>query len=155
MPTQSVLRPGAPRGFSLVELLLALMVAGVVLTLVVPRMGGIINLVRSTSAADRLSGDLALARMQAVREGRTVLVRFAGGSAYHVTLDNGSTATDTLKSVDLSSDYRGVTLSPDTGRIAFDSRGLLRTGSRTITVTREGQSKKLTVTAVGRIYREN
>ncbi|HEX5725327.1 MAG TPA: GspH/FimT family pseudopilin [Longimicrobiaceae bacterium] len=148
-------RPGAPRGFSLLELMVALALVGLLITMMAPRMGATLAVIRSRSAIDRLSGDLAHSRMQAIRQGRTASVRITSSQKYVVTLDDGSTAIDTLKKVDLSGDYTGVALTPTSGRIAFDSRGLLRSGSLdSVVVRRSGRKSTLRISGVGRIYRD-
>lgn len=62
------------RGFTLIELMLALLIAGVVLGLAVPSMGKMMERGQTTSTFNRLIGDLAFARSEAVKRGQPVVV---------------------------------------------------------------------------------
>jgi type II secretion system protein H len=147
--------PHGRRGFTLLELMLVLVIMGLMAAMAGPRMVRWIQTIGQRGAFNQLMSDLALARIQAVRQGTTVSLRIIDEDTYRVTVDsaNGS-ASRTLKQVDLSQMQRGATLDPDSGRIAFDSRGVLRPSPVStitqITLTRGPVSKRLRVTGVGR-----
>lgn len=62
------------RGFTLIELMLTLLIAGVVLGLAVPSMGKMMERSQTTSTFNRLVGDLAFARSEAVKRGKSVVM---------------------------------------------------------------------------------
>ena len=71
---------GQPRGFTLVEMLMALTVGGVLTALTVPAMTGMLNTQKSTSAVNALFTSLNLARSEAIkRNARAVLCKTADG----------------------------------------------------------------------------
>lgn len=71
---------GQPRGFTLVEMLMALTVGGVLMALTVPAMTGMLNTQKSTSAVNALFTSLNLARSEAIkRNARAVLCKTADG----------------------------------------------------------------------------
>jgi type II secretion system protein H len=141
-------------GFTLIELLIVLILAALISSMVVPRFFTYVRHLSARSAVSQVVTDLALARTQAVREGRTVSLRVSGASTYKVTLDNGATILKTIKTVDVKGGQRNVTISPTTARVIFDSRGMLVTGSSTqLLVVRTGKTDTVSVSAVGRVYR--
>lgn len=146
--------PHARRGFSLTELLVVVVIMGLMAAMAGPRMLRWVQTIGQRGAFNQLMGDLSLARIQAVRQGTTVSLRIIDSDSYQVTVDNGATPR-VIKRVDLGQTYRGTTLDPATGRIAFDSRGVLRPNpvstTTAITLNRGPVSKRLRVTGVGRI----
>jgi type IV fimbrial biogenesis protein FimT len=82
------LRSGAPasRGFTLVELLMVLCVAGILLTLSVPSFGRIISSSRLTAASNALLSSMYLARSEAIkRHSRVALCKTVDGMACAAT----------------------------------------------------------------------
>lgn len=78
------LRSGSPasRGFTLVELLMVLCVAGILLTLAVPSFGRIISSSKLTAASNALLSSMYLARSEAIkRHGRVALCKTSDGNA--------------------------------------------------------------------------
>lgn len=150
--------PRGRGGFTLVEMLLVLVIAGIMAALAGPSFVTWIRTITSRGAADQLATDLALARVQAVRNGQTASIRITDADTYVVTMDaaDGSVAR-TLKTVHVADGQPGTTLAPAAGRVAFDSRGLLRGGLSTtqaITVSRGSVSRTVEISVVGRILRE-
>ncbi|HEU4884189.1 MAG TPA: GspH/FimT family pseudopilin [Longimicrobium sp.] len=141
-------------GYTLIELLIVLVLAAIISSMVVPRFFSFVRQLSARSAVSQVVADLALARTQAVREGRTVSVRVTGASTYKVTLDNGTTILKTIKTVDVKGGQRNVTISPSSARVIFDSRGMLVTGSSAqLLINRTGRTDTVSVSAVGRVYR--
>ena len=148
--------PHRRRGFTLAELMIVITIMGLMAAMAGPRMVRWIQTIGQRGAFNQLMSDLALARIQAVRQGTTVSLRVIDEDTYRVTVDATATAPErTLKQVDLQQTYRGATLDPTSARIAFDSRGVLRpdpvTTHTQLTLTRGPVSKRLRVTGVGRI----
>jgi type II secretion system protein H len=148
--------PHRRRGFTLTELLVVIVIMGLMAAMAGPRMVRWIQTIGQRGAFNQLMSDLALARIQAVRQGTTVSLRIVDNDTYRVTVDDATGASaKVLKQVDLGQMQKGATLAPDSGRIAFDSRGVLRPDPVStitqITLTRGPVSKRLRVTGVGRI----
>ena len=154
--TRIYANPHRRRGFTLTELMVVITIMGLMAAMAGPRMVRWIQTIGQRGAFNQLMSDLALARIQAVRQGSTVSLRIVDNDTYRVTVDdaNGAPAR-VLKQVDLGQMQKGATLAPASGRIAFDSRGVLRPNPVStitqITLTRGPVSKRLRVTGVGRI----
>lgn len=71
--SDSTLAPLA-RGFTLVELMVAVAVVGILATVAVPSMVGFVNTSRLAGASEELTASLQLAKSEAVRRNRTVTV---------------------------------------------------------------------------------
>ena len=144
-------------GVTLAELIVVLVLMGVIASFAAPPMMRWIRTVSSRSAADQIAADLTLARIQAVRQGRTVSFRVLNASTYQVTLDDAAgNVVQTIKQVDVTGDYPNTYLSPAAGRMAFDSRGLRRAAVSTVStiqVRRGDRVRQIQVTDVGRIIR--
>lgn len=145
---------GSQSGFTLLELLATLVVLSVIVSLAAPSMKGVTTRARTRAAIDQLTADVSLARMYAVRDGRRTAVSITSATKY-IVVRSPTGAGDTIKTVDLARDAVGVRLSPTTGQLAFDSRGLLQTGSVSkVKATRDSKSDSVTISSVGRTYRD-
>ncbi|HEU0053952.1 MAG TPA: GspH/FimT family pseudopilin [Longimicrobium sp.] len=148
--------PRRDRGYTLVELMVTLALLGVLLALAWPRLEGFTRASRLRSATDRVSADLTLARLAAVREGRSASLRIDNaGTRYTVVVNaSGTLPVDTVKRVTLSSEYPGVVLTPNTGVVTFDSRGMLTSGEADLRTAKGTQKMRIQITGVGRILRD-
>lgn len=71
-----------PKGYTLVEMLVALTVGGVLMAITVPSMTGLLNTQKSTSTVNALFTSLNLARSEAIkRNARAVMCKTADGVA--------------------------------------------------------------------------
>lgn len=146
-------RPRARRGFTLPELMLVVVLIGIMAAMAGPRLFRWIQVATQRGAANQVAADLQYARVQAVRQGRTVSLRIDTDKRYRVTVDNtDGTALRTLKTTDLSLSYRDAVLDPAAGRIGFDSRGMRRTDLEGVTIIRGDVRRTVNVSTVGRIY---
>lgn len=155
MNCTTAVRPRGRRGFTLPELLLVVVIMGLMASMAGPRLLRWAQIAGQRGAANQVVADLSLARVQAVRQGQTVSLRITSPTAYRVTVDDAAgTAVRTLKTMDLAQSYRTVALDPAAARIAFDSRGMLRTAQNTVTVAHGTVHRTINISAVGRIYRD-
>lgn len=115
------------RGFTLVEMMVAIAVAGILVAIAVPSFSGIAERNRLRNAAEKLRSDVKLARSESLRRNRTVVMSFAtssGGATwcYGMRVDTSCDCTpsatpatacelDTgVSTVVSQATYRGVTL---------------------------------------------
>jgi prepilin-type N-terminal cleavage/methylation domain-containing protein len=160
IPHVSTLRPAlrGRRGATLTEIMIVVIIMGLVAAMAMPKFSNWVSSLRAQGAASQLQADIAYTRMSAVREGRTAALRVTGTTGYSIVVENtdGSTLR-TLRTVSLSGSYPGTTLAVATGTgtdVAFDSRGLLKTGGVTgLTLTRSSRSQSLSITALGKVTR--
>ena len=76
--------PQATRGFTLVELLIAVVVIGVLAAIAIPRFRELTQTWRLDSAAQQLLGDLHRARVEAIKRNAVVFVASTGAATYTI-----------------------------------------------------------------------
>jgi hypothetical protein len=116
-----------------------------------------VSALRVGGAAGQLTADIAYTRMLAVREGRTAALTLSGTNYTIVVENSDGSVRRTLRTVKVASTYAGTTVtgSGGNGRVAFDSRGLLKANSTSeITLSRLGRQQRLTISSIGRVIRE-
>jgi type IV fimbrial biogenesis protein FimT len=141
-------------GFSVIELVVVLMLMGIVAALAQPSMSEYVNRDKTRRALDRLTGDILMARMTAVRSGDRAVLELTGPDSYLVRVEGATPAT--LRTVSLAGDYPGVQIQAPTadGRLVFNGRGLLLDAGSGRVIARLGaRADTLEITAAGRIYR--
>ena len=145
------------RGFSLMELLTALVLAAIALSIAVPRLDALVRRERVRAALNHLAGDLEFTRMAAVRSGQGAVLRLVrdprcparGGAGYVVAHRGGAVLRRSPR-------VEGVPVCYEVNAdsISFNSRGLLAPfNNRTVRAVRGDARDSLTVSVVGRIYR--
>lgn len=140
-------------GFTLIELVAVLVLIAIGAALAAPSLAGVVSRNHTRSALDRLTADIAYARMLAVRQARQVRVEVVDGTGWVVVRLPATERADTLRRVDLAGDYQGLRLSPSPLLLDFNSRGLLQTGGATIRATRGEKIDSVTVTSLGQTHR--
>lgn len=150
----SATRPLGRSGYSLTELLVVVMLIGIAASIMAPSFNRAVRSYRADAAEARLSGDLALARMTAVRRGRPASLVRVSSTQYRVIVER--TPVQVLKTVFVSQEWPGFTIAASRDTIRFNSRGLVMGGQEaTVTVSGPGASGRVTVSPVGRVYRGN
>ena len=135
-------------GFTLVELLIALMIMGIIAAIAVPRFCGLIKNYKLTNAAKVVWLDLHRAKMMAIKQGRTMRVDFTATSYHIVRVDTAAV----LLSRNLSVHYPSITFdtTATTPSVSFGSTGTANGGT---VVIQQGptSSKHFTIALTGRI----
>lgn len=141
-------------GFSLIEIVVVLALMGIVAALAQPSMSEYVNRSKTRRALDRLTGDILMTRMLAVRSGDRAVLEVSGTDTYRVWVEGA--VVDTMRVVSLAQDYAGVAIQAPTadGRLVFNGRGLLVDPGTGLLIARHGSgADTVKITAAGRIYR--
>ena len=131
------------RGFSLVEILVAVVIFGVLAGTAIPQFVAFAPKNRLNGAARQIYSELMWARSKAVND----------NSAYVVTFPTNHTiqiAGSTTKTIDIQTEYSDVTLTSSASTITFSSRGTA-SAAPTITLTNAGGTKTVTVRITGTV----
>lgn len=142
------LRPQA--GFSVVELMIAVAVMGLMLAIAMPRIRDTLIGRDVKSARAAVANLYARARINALQSRKITTIHFSGSQVW-VTAPLGA-GTDTIGAVaDLTSMY-GVTVDASQATIAVMPTGLANTGVPVLVrVTRSGKSDSVTISGYGRL----
>ena len=135
-------------GFTLVELLIALMIIGIMAAIAVPRYSALIKSYKLTNAARVVWLDLHRAKMMAIKQSKTMRVDFTATSYNIVRVDTAAV----VLSRNLSVDYPSITFNTTatTPSVSFGSTGTANGGT---VVIQQGptSSKHFTIALTGRI----
>lgn len=132
------------RGFTLIDLMVALVVVGVLMGQAVPSFFESTARARLQGAINELAIDLQYARSEAVRERAPVTLTVAASGASY-TIAN---ATSTLKAVTLPT---GVTLTAN-ATVSYDAlRGMAQATVFNAAITGVSGNLRVSTTAVGRV----
>ncbi len=143
-------------GFSLLELLLALVLMGIIATVALPPFNAYLQRVRMRGTLDRFTTDLFHARMIAVRSGERIHVRLEPGPEgcvgwYEI---RRAESGETLRRVEMAPAATGSCLTVSgTPTISINSRGMPVGAQRTIRVKSGALGDSLRISIVGRVNR--
>ncbi len=144
----------AKHGFSLIELLVAMAIVGIVAAVAIPRMkqGMLKDSIRS--ARRNVSTHLAQARAIATTRGCRSVFHVAAGSiplVWVTVCKKDGTGVDTVGSVDRLADLYGIGLTQVGDSVTFAPTGIA-TGSAWLTMkfSRSSYSDSLTISPIGR-----
>jgi prepilin-type N-terminal cleavage/methylation domain-containing protein len=93
------------RGFTLVEVLTAIAVVGIVSTIGVTNFNTFFPPYRTRGAVLEIAGDMNFARMSAIKEGRLYYFVPQGGTTYQIAYLNNAGVQTVLKTVNVAADY--------------------------------------------------
>jgi type IV fimbrial biogenesis protein FimT len=137
-------------GFTIVEMMIALAISGVLVAVAVPSFQSTIARARLEGAVNVLAVDLQYARSESIgRRSTATLTVNTGGASYTLAyVDPSSASTVTLKTVTLPTD---VSISA-TGAVTFSSlRGLSDAQTFTIASSRTSEQLQVLTNASGRV----
>jgi type IV fimbrial biogenesis protein FimT len=115
-------------GFTLIELMMTLLVAGIVIGIGAPAFRDLMANSRMTTTTNDLIASISYARSEAVKRAQTVSVTAVGGDWLNgwTVVDQGGTP---IRAFEAPSDSMAITVADDNGDdltiFSFDSRGLL------------------------------
>lgn len=147
-------------GFSLLEILTALVMLGILASLAAPSLAGQIARIKTQAALNSLTNDLYYARMSAVRAGHSAEVRFTWNADKSCIVQYNivglASPERTIKKVTVSEESRGVCLRMNNAnnRLIFNSRGLPATvAARSFYASRGAAADSIRLAQAGRIFR--
>ena len=129
------------RGFSITEILLAIVVFGILAGIAVPQFIAFRPKNRLNGAARQVYSELMWARSKAVNDNTSYVVTFPTNQTMQI-------AGSTTKTVSIQTEYSDVTLSSSAATITFSSRGTSDVAP-TITLTNSGGSKSVSIRITG------
>jgi prepilin-type N-terminal cleavage/methylation domain-containing protein len=144
-------RPSPRSGFSLVEMMIAITVAGLLLAIATPKVRATVIHSEVKSARAAVASLFTRARIHALQTRRAAVVNFNTTRGWVVSPD-GAGGIDTVGAVlDLSNAY-GVAIDASTAIVRFQPTGLTTSpGTVTVRVTRSSKTDSVVVSGYGRL----
>jgi prepilin-type N-terminal cleavage/methylation domain-containing protein len=145
-------------GFSLIELMIAVVILGILVVAVYPRVGQVMVKNDVRSARTTLANKFAMARAVAMQRSRSASVNFNGNnivvtSSPRMVASAGSTA-DTIGGVQNLNALYGVAVTAPVASVAYDPRGFaggLTSTPLTFVLTRSGKRDSVSLDYLGRV----
>ncbi len=152
--TSSNMKVAKNGGLTLIELLIAITVMGILMTIAIPRYQDLMERNRLSGAARQIMTDLVAARMEAVNMNRQVRVFFTSATTYQICDDaNGDDTVDVGEGRNIvrniQDNYADVTLTANNNP-GFSPNGRA-TFLPTITVSNGAGGREVRVSSAGRI----
>jgi type IV fimbrial biogenesis protein FimT len=143
-------------GMTLLEVMIVVAIIGIIVAIVAPSFGTILEKQRIKGAAEAVLADLRWARAEAIKRNKKVRVTFTTGSSWSYTINSDPTGANTLLKTVNGSDFPSTTLSTASfaGGVAYTTfdpvRGTnLNNGTATITSNNFGAGVK--ISTLGRV----
>jgi len=149
--------PGSRRrtaGFTLTEIVVALLVLGVISAIVLPKMSNAPLLI--VSEAEKVAGDIRFAQALSMTQGQRYLFRALSSTTYELELKGGTQVAHPSGVPSPIALGSGITMAPTTFLVGFDGQGvpytdvavssvLASNATLTLTLTLSGSSRTVTV----------
>ncbi len=148
MRKQTTQRLAQPSGFSLIEAVVAVALAGVIGAVAAPMASSYVKQYRIIGAANQLAFEIARTRMQAVGQNVSLRVRFTGSSSYlrERSTDGGASWTQVEVTTTLPSGVYAQTSPP----IAFNKNGVA-TIATSVMLSNGETTKTIRTNVLGRV----
>ncbi len=146
--------PCARDGFTLIEMIMVIVVAGIMLAVAIPTFMRFSDRNALNSAAVAVSSLHARARISAIQRGRSTTLQLSPSTnqMWITSLKTTGSGTDTLGSVENLNTRFGLTFTSTSTSITFTPRGVSTATSATTIILSKGTKKDtLTITAAGRL----
>ena len=137
-------RIGSRRGFTLVEVALVIVIAGMLIGIAAPRFTAMRNGFQLNTAAHQLAGELRRAQIEAIKRNKTIRVVKTGTSTYDV-----ESLTPAVTVLYIRSFEPGVEFDAAAMTVSFASFGPPIGGGATFTINFGGRTRTVTVGANG------
>jgi type II secretion system protein H len=95
-------------GFSLIELLVAMVILAILATMALPSMGGYVDRTQTRRALDQLTADFGVARMHAVERARPTRIVMQTDGSYTIQAQSADGTWATIRSVRLRLPFRSI-----------------------------------------------
>jgi type IV fimbrial biogenesis protein FimT len=151
MRTQTTRHLSNSSGFSLVEMMIAIAVAGLLIAMALPKLRDTVAARDVKSARSALANLYARARINALQTRKSTTINFSTTDAW-VTMPLTGTALDTIGAPAQLSSMFGVTVDPSVSAITVMPTGLANMSTAAvIRVSRSGKTDSVTISGYGRI----
>jgi prepilin-type N-terminal cleavage/methylation domain-containing protein len=138
-------------GFSLVEMLIAIAVAGLLFAMALPKLRDSVAARDVKSAKSALANMYARARINALQTRKSTTIHFSSTDAW-VTVPLTGSALDTIGAPAQLYAMYGVSVNPSVSSITVMPTGLANmAATATITVSRSGKSDSVRISGYGRV----
>lgn len=144
--------PNRRAGLTLIELMVALVVLGILLSMTVPRVSRITMRSRVDEAAGIVAGDLSQTISLAARRGRPVTISLEGSNRY-VVKDRATSPADTVRlrrNLALGSDAGVSVVSFSPASVTVFPNGTV-SAAFTVTLTTNGYTRTVTMSQAGQV----
>lgn len=142
------------RGFTLVEMIVVMVFAGVMLSLVAPRIGDSVRRSDVRAARNLVVSKHTTARATAVQRARATRLVLSGGNLVIRSQHPVTGATVTVGTPLSLYDHYGVTVSATRDSLVFDARGLgTESGVTTVIISKNGYADTVQFSSMGRVQK--